>query len=344
MSEESLGLDIGASTIKVVGLRRVNKGFEVIAHGIAPNPVGISLPESPDDRTRLLTTIQNLLKSLRIESKKVRVGLPESLVFTKVIQIPLLTDAELSSAIRWEAEQHIPIPVEDIHLDYTVLSRPNREAREGTMTVLLVAARKSTVNTVVDLIEATTLELEMVDTNVLSAVRALIVPEDLPTLLIHSGATSTDFAVTSDKKISLTHSTPIGGISLTRAVELELALSATQAEQYKRAYGLSENLLEGKVRHALLGTFMSILEDAKKALNSYDSTKTGKKVQRVILSGGSALMPGIATEIASNLGVSEVLLGNPFTGISARKGVALPTEQTVYSVAVGLARGDGKHE
>jgi Tfp pilus assembly PilM family ATPase len=112
-----------------------------------------------------------------------------------------------------------------------------------------------------------------------------------------------------------------------------------QAEEYKRAYGIDPRLMEGKVRNGLMPVFSAIMSEAKKAINAFESAKRNKKIQQVVLSGGSALMPGISTETASQLGVSEVVLINPFQGLELASGLKIPAEATVYSVAIGLAMG-----
>lgn len=339
MADEVLGLDIGTTSLKLVGLRPAGQGHEVIGMAIAANPIGRIIADNNDQRVKLVTVIKDLVRGVPAAEKRLRVGLAESQVYTRVIQMPILSDSELASAIRWEAEQHVPVPIADVQLDYSVLSRPEKGIREGTMDVLLVAARRLTVGQVADLIELTSLELVGIETGLLAAIRALSSSADPPTLLIHIGASSSDFAVMSGGKLILTYSVPTAGSALTRSIELELGLPVAQAEQYKRSYGLSEKLLEGRVRSALLPVFTSIMQEAKKAINSYESTVRGNKIQRVILSGGGALLPGISADIAAELSVSEVIMGNPFYGMAMKNQLKLPAEYPVYSAAVGLAKG-----
>lgn len=339
MQEDSIGLDIGSNALKLVFLRPRKERTELVAHEIVPNPIGKVLPDTPEERVRLVTAIQSLLRNPRLlTARKVRVGLPESIVFTRIMQSPLLTDSELASAIRWEAEQHIPIPLAEVYLDYTVLKRPEKGLKQGMMEILLVAAKQSIVSKLVDLVESTRLELVAIDTCLLSAVRALIGSQDPPTLVVCSGVTSTDFAVVSDGRVAVTHSISTAGASLTRAIESELSLSAAQAEQYKHAYGLKPKVLDEKVRKVLMGLVRTILLDAKQSITAFESSNRGKRVQRIVLSGGSALLPGLPNVVASELGASEVVLGNPFASLSIRTGLALPASPTIYAVAVGLAK------
>lgn len=336
---ESFGLDLGTSSLKLVGLSKTKTGFEVTALSIIANPLGRLVINSPDEQVQLVAAIKSLIKNARVPIQKVSIGLAESQVFTRVIQVPILSEAELASSIRWEAEQHVPIPLSEVQLDYTVLSRPDKSVREGTMDVLLVAAKRTAINQVVDLAKFSGIELSGIETSILGSIRALSGPEDPPTLLMCIGASSSDFAVVSKGKLVLTYSAPTAGSSLTRSLETELELSAAQAEQYKRTYGMNTSLLEGRVRQALLGVFSAIMSEAKKAINAYESVRSGQKIQRIVLSGGTALLPDISKEVSNALGVPEVMTGSPFYLMSTHSGVSIPIEATVYAVATGLARG-----
>lgn len=339
MPTEVLGLDLGTSSLKLVALSKSGEGFQVQGVSITTNPIGRISTSSSEEKVRLITALQSLGKAIHSSTASVRIGLAESQVFTRVIRIPVLSEAELGSAIRWEAEQHIPIPISDVYLDYVVLYRPSKSATDSTMEVLLVAARRTAVDDLVSMAELASFDIIGVETGLLGAVRGLTGPSDPPTLLMHIGAVSTDFAVISDGRIILTYSIPTAGVALTRAIEEGLGLSFVQAEQYKRAYGINEQLLEGKVRAVLLPIFRSLMAEARKTMNSFESTRREKKIERVVLSGGGALLPGISGEVASQLGISEVILGNPFASLSVKEGIKLPAEFPVYSPVVGLAKG-----
>ena len=339
MAEEIIGLDIGTSSLKAVAVKATSKSFAVRNISIATNPIGRVLSDSPAEQDKLVAQIKTLIKNLQPVSNKIRVGLAENQVFTRVISVPVLSEAELSTAIRWEAEQHIPVPISEVQLDYTVLFRPAKGVKEGSMEVLLVAAKQETVNRLADMMSLAGMEVVGIEPGLLASSRYFSGSDGSPLLLANIGATTSDFAIISENRLNLTYSVPMAGVALTRAIESNLGLEVLQAEEYKRAYGIDPRLMEGKVRNALMPVFSAIMSEAKKAINAFESTKRSKKVQRVVLSGGSALMPGISTETANQLGVSEVILINPFQGLELSIGLKIPAEATVYSVAIGLAMG-----
>ena len=339
MAREIIGLDIGTSSLKAVTVRPTSKSFVVRNIAIASNPIGRGLSDSPTEQDKLVAQIKALIKNLQPASNKIRLGLAENQVFTRVISVPVLTEAELSSAIRWEAEQHIPVPISEVQLDYTVLSRPAKGIKAGSMEVLLVAAKHETVSRLADVMSLAGMEVVGIEPGLLASSRYFFSGDGAPFLFAHIGATTSDFAIISENRLNLTYSVPMAGVALTRAIESNLSLEVLQSEEYKRAYGIDPRLMEGKVRDALLPVFSAIMSEAKKAINAFESTKRSKKVQRVVLSGGSALMPGISTETANQLGVSEVILINPFQGLELNPVLKIPIEASVYSVAIGLAMG-----
>lgn len=336
----ALGLDLGTTSFKLIELEKDHQGFSLKHIGIAANPLGVVQVINRDQRLRLAETIKKLVSETKTKQNRIKVNLAENQSFTRIISLPVMSDAELGSAMNWEAEEHIPISLDQVQMDWSVISRPPKGSKEGKMTILLIAAKKEAISQIVGLIAETGLELIGIETTLTAAVKALLKPSDPPTLLMHIGAFSSDFAVSVGGNIMLVHSTTIAGTTLTRAVARDLGLAIPQAESYKRTYGLNGNLLEGKVKNSLLTVFQSILDEAKKVINAFESGSKGLKIDRILLSGGTALMPEIVAFTAQSLNLSEVQLADPFAGCRSEKNVIIPPERPVYTIAVGLAKSD----
>ena len=117
-----VGLDIGSKTIKIVEIIKEGNALKLNGSGVIGYK-GIS-PDSfkeEKDLANLASIIKKLHKEARIESKDVSIALPESKVYTRVIKFPLLTDQEISSAIKWEAEQYIPIPISEAIVQHQII-------------------------------------------------------------------------------------------------------------------------------------------------------------------------------------------------------------------------------
>jgi type IV pilus assembly protein PilM len=334
------GLDIGSRTIKMVELHKDSKGFRLSASGIVGykgNP-----PEHlRDDKefAALSDIIRKLKKEAKISSKEVAIALPESLVYTRTIKFPLLTDAEIASAVKWEADQYIPIPVEEAIIQHQIIER-KENATPPQVVVLLIAAPKEIIEKYAKLVDMSGLSLVVVETELLSLVRSLA-PEDQTVMIVDFGAKSTDIAIARSGLLAFSRSIPTAGDAFSRAITQGLGIADTQAEEYKRTYGLSSTQLEGKIRGALDPVFRMVADEMRKAIHYYQSEEKGDSPTSVILSGGSSNMPEAASTLTKYLGM-EVLVGNPFSKITVDPEAikALSGYSPFYSVSVGLAMRD----
>ena len=140
-----VGLDIGSSAVKAVELKLVGKGFKLLAYGHEPIPPDSIVDGAIIDGGVVSDAIRRLLDARGIRTKEVAASLSGNAVIVKKITLPLMTDAELSESIYWEAEQYIPFDIQDVNLDYQVIESGDSANARGTMEVLLVAAKKEKI-------------------------------------------------------------------------------------------------------------------------------------------------------------------------------------------------------
>lgn len=333
----SVGLDIGSKTIKIVELaseknRYVLRASGVVTHkGAKPSDV-----KEEKEHAVLGDVIKKLHREAKISSRDVGIALPESQVFTRTIKFPLLTDEEIASAVRWEAEQYIPIPINEAIVQHQIIEK-NENASPSYVSVLLVAAPKVLVEKYAKTIDAAGLSLAFVETELIALVRSLS-PTDQTVMLIDFGAESTNIAISRNSQLSFSRTIPTAGEAFTRAVTQTLGVEAQQAEEYKRAYGLSVTQLEGKVKKALDPIFRLVADEMKKAIHFYQTEEKGEVPKSVILSGGTAAMPEIAASLTKLLNM-EVVVGNPFSKVDVDPEAvkSLAGYAPFYSISVGLA-------
>lgn len=333
-----IGLDIGSFSIKVVSLSKKGTGYRLERIGISLNPHGERPGNDETSQNRVGEAVKKLLADTKLSGSKAVLALPESQVYTKVIEMPVLSDSELASAIHWEAEQYIPVPVDQVNIDYEIISRPEKASVGDKMEVFLVAAPKKVVSRLSGFAGKCGVEVVSLETEMVAVSRAMIRNETgtAPTMLVHIGASSSDISVVVGGMLVLTHSIESGGVALTRTLSNELGLEFAQAEEYKRSYGLDPSQLEGKVRESLRPLVDRSLADMKKTLQYYDSTHHEDPIKRVVLSGGSALLPGLVSYMAEFLG-TEVVLGNAFVQIEPSDNAPIPNDTVSFATAVGLA-------
>ncbi|MFH2021742.1 MAG: type IV pilus assembly protein PilM [Patescibacteria group bacterium] len=307
----ALAIDIGTYTIKAIqadgGKKpRIRRVIEVF------NSTGLAVPTDDAVQEKLKLILKAVIENNKFTIDDVRLALPETVVSTKVIEVLPLTDAELASAIGWQAERHIPIPPEELSLEYQVLYRPGKDEKTP-MKVLLVGVRKSIIERYVGMFHQIGVEPTVVETQILSVIRALqIGAEDPPTLLVHFGASSIIMAIVDHQQLKFVVNQMMGSQILTKTLEKTVNIDASQAEQYKRAYGLDPAQFEGKIKAALLPQINELVAQIKKAVQFYGSQVTQNVVKRIVLSGGACQLPGFVQYVTEQLSM-EVLVSSPFS-------------------------------
>ena len=117
MKSKSFGLDIGSSVMTAVWLNKEGVGkYSLAGCGTFPTPVKGMLSESPLDQEEMAGAVKKLVHDSKIHIPSVTISLPDNQVYTKVIEMPMLSEKELESAIYWEAEQYIPAPLPTLTL------------------------------------------------------------------------------------------------------------------------------------------------------------------------------------------------------------------------------------
>lgn len=328
-----VSIDIGTYSIKAISAKQKGKALEVSRVVEVPNTLGMSIPNDELSKDKMAQLLQALFSDNSLPKEDVRLALPESIVSTKVIQVPLLTDAELASAIGWQAEQFIPIPKDELSLEYQVLFRPDKSDRETPMRVLLIGVKRMIVEDLVSIFAGIGLEPTFIETQTIALWRSIHTTEQDPVSLVaHIGLSTMDISIERAGELAFVFSHPQGGMLLTRAVENMLTLPIQQAEEYKRTYGLDQQYFEGKVQAALLPVVKSMVDQIQKAMQFYTTQYPQEAVQRVYLSGGSAQLPGLVPYVASLLGV-EVMMATPFASMT---GQVPQANQAAYSICAGL--------
>lgn len=334
----TIGLDIGSYSIKLIELAREGDRVALVAAGSVPMPPKAMTSMLQADTEAVAIAVRQLMKDTGSRTKNVVIALPESKVFTRVIDVPQLSARELSSAIKWEAEQYIPLPLDQVNIDYTIL-RESKDTGTNKMEVLLVAAPKSLVDRYLSILEIAELNALGAETEIIATARAVgrSIAGARTVMVVSLGAHTTDIAVLKGGILVFTRSLGSGGEALTRSIAQSLDFSVSQAEEYKRTYGLQKDKLEGKIMNAAKPIMDTIVTEMKRAIAFYEEKYRDQHVETIFLTGGTSRMPGMVVYLAEALSV-EVQLANPWIGIGkdARFNV-LNTEGPNFCVAVGLA-------
>jgi type IV pilus assembly protein PilM len=339
MKGNIFGLDIGTTAIKVVWLNRENNIISYNTSLSVPTPTQGMQSESPFDHQEMAQVINKLVINAKITTNNVAIALPENHAYTKVIEMPTLSDKELANAIYWEAEQYIPVPLDTVTLAWSKLRVTKGALPEEKMQVLLVAAQKDLIKRYQAILDLAGLTIVSVETEILANIRSLMTSTTMPTSLIANiGALSTTLGIVQNGTLVFNYSIPLGGMALTRAIASDFGLQSEQAEEYKRVYGLSDKNFGGKVGKAIEPILTSLMTEIRKAMTFYtEKYKNESPISQILLTGGSASLPGLAVYFAQNLGV-ETVLANPWTMLNIQKvPQAVEARGPEFAIAIGLA-------
>lgn len=321
------GLDIGSAQIKVVQ-----------AESAGPHYRLLHLAAESGDPGQEAATVRAAVKAAGIKAAgEVNLALPESEVYTRIVDIPKLSESELNSAIQFEAEQYIPVSLDQVELFHQILT-PDPGPEVKTMKVLLIALTKARLKKLTAMTDQAGLIPRTLETELFALKRILAEPERFQLLLLLSHKTTDMMVVYKDQPVLL-RSLPGGGIELTKRLVAELNLSEIQAEQYKRTYGLRPDLLEGKVAAVLTPSINGLVEEINKAYLYLTELGFHKPPEQVVLAGGGALLPGLSAYLVSKLN-TEVVVADPFKKFIRddrfRRLVTVDSNPQ-WAVAVGLA-------
>lgn len=328
--------DIGSYSVKVVVANGDGENFQIEKAVEVVNPTGISFPAQKLQLDQLQGLIASIISEHKIPTSGVRFSLPENIVSTQLIEMPNLSDAELASAITWQAEQYLPIPKEELVTEYQVLSRPDLKVSTGqNMQILLVGTRKQVIEQTVAMFRANGIELELLENQTVSLARQLSLPAEAPnTMLIQIGANLTTILVLRRGQPFFVLNYPEAGELLTKALMNNFSISKDKAEEYKKAFGLLADKGEGKIAAALQPVIDLIVGNIRNAISFFATKNDQEKIERLFLTGGSAQLPGFATYLQNTFAIETSLVDN-FSGL---KGKIPEQDQPSYSIALGLAK------
>lgn len=336
----TFGLDIGTTSIKALSLKKGGGAFEIESLGIVPSPAKGIVSESPADLKVFTDAVRQAIAAAGIRQKEVNIALPESQVYTKIIEMPALSEKELAAALKYEMEQYIPLPLDQVKTDWQILA--TQAGQNKTTRVLLVAASLNLINKYELVMDELGLTPSTIETEMLSVHRSIfpLVNTQSSNMIVHMGAATSNIAVVENGEIVMVFTVDKGGIAISRAISIDLGIDIGQAESYKKAYGLNKDAFEGKIGKSLFPILESILGDIKKTILLYKEKNPNQQITQIILSGGSALLPGVDIFFTNQLN-TQVVLGNAFQ-IYGVKNVPqqIESEALSFNVVSGLALKD----
>ena len=331
------GLDIGSSSIKVMQISKLGKRQQITGYGVV-NYDQKALKDGVIENPVLLAKATKELfeKHIigQINTRRVAIGVPVARTYNRVMTLPHMSKKDLDEAVLLEAEQYIPVPIDELYVDYNITS----SSKDG-FELLAVAAPKKIVDSYVKYTDLLGLEACTLETTISASSRLIANAEqnDIPTILIDFGSLSVDITIY-DKQLIVTGTVAGGGDNFTKLIGQKLEVSDQVAHTIKTKYGLSVSKKQHDIEQALGPILNSLSKEIRKMLRYYNErTESEHKISQIITMGGGANMPGLSEFLTSELRMPTRMC-NPWTNLSFGK-LQPPNEieKSMYVTAAGLA-------
>lgn len=346
-----IGIDIGTSSVKIVQLK-AEKGTVVLetygSLSIGPyvdREVGQS---THADSETLQNVIRILMKEAKITSKDVGIAIPFSSSLLSLIDIPNISESRIPSVISYEARKYIPIPIEEVSLDWFLVPSVFLESEnkdpfepikddkiEKIKKVLLIAVYNKNILQYKEITKALDFNVNFFEIEVFSALRSLFETNKYPVLLVDIGCSTTKFYIVEYGLVIHSYFINQGGKTITKMIQNVLGISFKEAEIYKREYGLTSP--HEKVKESIKIVLAEIMSEAQRSIHTFEG-RYRKSVERVVFIGGGALLKGFDFHTRSVLQI-EMEIANPFSRVKHPVFLKdiLHSSGAVFATALGAA-------
>jgi type IV pilus assembly protein PilM len=340
-----IGLDIGSSYIKAVRLNDTKAGYELSMFEMVSLQPGVIADGAIADKAALASSIKELLRKANIKKDEAVIGISgHSAVIVKKITIPLMTEDELSTSIKYEAEQYVPFDINDVNIDFQILG-PNIETEEQ-MDVVLVAARKDITKDFCDAVNMAGLIPVVADVDSFALCNMYECNYDIPEkgniALINVGASTTNICIISRGMPVFVRDSIVGSNLHTEVLTGSLNISMEDAERLKMGRSV-EGVSQADVHMAIASASEEMFTEIFRSFEYFRSSIGDESIDRIALSGGAALIKGFPEAMSDRLGIGFEVV-DPFRKIKIpdkladKLGIAYIHDMSpIAAVAVGLA-------
>lgn len=334
-------LDIGTTAIRVVQLSRTSGGWSLEKYASVPVDMRLSGSDSPEDQRKLSEIITTAIGQSGIREKNVVLGAPSTRTFATVIELADMPPAELASTIKYQAEQYIPMSLDEAKVDWAVLGKSSKDPTKNE--VLLASVANSFSEQRLDLVESLGLNVVAIEPDSIAVCRALLpVGSTGGRVVLDFGDVTADLIVALGDSPRLIRSIPTGLRSLVKASAQNLNIQEQQASQFILKFGLQPDKLEGQIVRSLESTMAQFVSEVVKSIKFFQTKYPEVPVAEMLLSGYAATIPGFDTYLSQKVGL-PTKLATPWQYVRVPQSdqTALQDIASQFAVAVGLAqKGD----
>ncbi len=308
-----LGVDLGRGSIKVVELENDKGKPKLVTYGYIDKGVDFVKDDSRDKIEEAAFLLKEVCQKAHVSTSQAVSSLPGFSVFSSVINLPSMPEKDLVSAIHWEAKKFIPLPIEEVVLDWKMLEGPiNKKEEKKNFKILLTAASRSLVKKYLEIFRLADLALMSLETESFVLSRSLVGDDPATIMICDLGARVSDIIIVEKGIPVLNRSFNVGGEAITKSISSNLNIDLKRAEQFKIDIGLSEQS-EGVIPKVIEQVLTSAINEINYTVELYQSQSVSK-IEKIILTGGSAFLPNLPSYFSKITGL-KTFVGDPWSKI-----------------------------
>jgi type IV pilus assembly protein PilM len=341
-----VGLDVETGSIAATEVKGNGSG-DVARTAIAPLEPGVVAEGEVQDGDALSEALKSLFAKNRL-GKVVRLGIANQRVVVRTLRLPLIEDEdELETAIRFQAQDHIPMPLDQAVLDHRVVSRGTGPEGDRQMEVVAVAARRDMVASLLRALRKAGLRPVGIDLSAFGMIRALngvpvpVAEDEIKTTTLYCYLGDiTNLAVARAGECLFTRVAPFGIETIAARVAEREGMPLDQARDWLLDVGLEESVdsfdeekTAGATREALEEGASKLVDELRVSLEFYTAQEGAPTIEQVVVCGPGSTIPGLPERIQTGLGL----------GIESKSPAALghldEEDAARLTVSYGLALG-----
>lgn len=335
-SKPTVGVCVGAASVKVVEMQKTGKSWKLAHFGIANLPDDSVVNREVFNPVAVAGAVEAAFSQSKIKKKAVVTGLGGSSIILKRMTVEVQKVSELQDAVFWEAEQYLPFDPSEVSMDFHTISK----GKDNKTDVLFVAAKLSVMDGFIGAIEDAGLRVKVVDTEYFALQNVFEANYDQrageAVAIVDIGASSLKVLVLHDGVPVFTKESPMGGRNLTAEIQRQMNLNISDAEAMKVTQG--RGAVPQEVVELTQVAIENFATEVRRALDFYNASSSGAPVSYVLLTGGSAQIPEISRGVEERVGLPTQIL-NPFARIGYDEKVFTPEMISSIAPIIALPMG-----
>ncbi|MCH7504734.1 type IV pilus assembly protein PilM [PVC group bacterium] len=336
---ETLSIDLGSSFIKVLVSEKIDNKTIIKDFSFFPSFESDAIPRTEEEKNAALAgSLENAVKSISFSGKLAKTAVSGQSVIVRYLSMPKMNHTELKSAIKYEAEGHIPFNLNEVIMDFQVLDGQDK-SQDGKMRVLLVAVKRDIIDDRIKLLQSVGLEPELIDVDSFALVNSFEANQsspsaDMTSALVNIGANMTNINILKGSVSHFSRDIAIAGHSLTKAVQSKFSLGYKDAEKLKQNPGDKAT----EVMIAMENVVKNLVNEIQLSFDYYEN-QVEKGIDTIYLSGGCASLAGFSDKLQEKLALPVQIWDSlaAFSFVNEAQKEKISSFSSMFPVAVGLA-------